>query len=838
MASQELVSLKVDGQAVEVGRGRLLLDVLRSLGKRVPTLCHDPRLTPYGGCRLCVVSRQDGRGGLVPSCSTPVLPGMVIETATPAVIEARRYQLRLLLLNHRLECPVCERRGDCQLQDLMYEYGVPERRLPFDRVLVPRDEASPVIVRDTEKCILCGKCVRLCDEVQGVAEIGIVSRGLNARVTTVHGAALACEFCGQCVDACPVGALIARPYDNPVPAWMRSAVSTACSYCSAGCRVSVESYNGASLRVTSPVDDEPNHGKLCVKGRFGWDLLESPDRLTRPLVRRGTDLVPVSWDEAFGAVVAGLTKARESGRAIVGLGSPRMTSEAAFLFQEVLRGGLGTPHVGAGVAAGVEALVEGVMPVLGAPRSTATFADLLEAHTVLVVRGDPSRTHPLAKTQIVQGVNQRGHRLILAHASTGGLERHARPFVAVRPGTEDLLLLGLTHLVMARREDGPARFAGAPGFDAWQRDLDAYSPALVAAATGVEEETLRTIAQALVDSPSVVGVVVTAQGLAGDEAAASRAMAYLLLALDRIRGEGSGLLVLGEKGNVQGVVDMGLHPALLPGWRNAAGNSRGGQTPGPGWSCGEMLARAAAGEVGAWWIAGHDPLFAWSRSWNVREAIDGAGFVVVQDAFLTETARHADVVLPAAIFIERTGTIVGADGARRALTAATRAPAGAAQDHDIIAEVGRRLGISLPPVDQIASGPDPEVAQVRAGRVPAFGRLGAPRVTEAAGGIIVDMSAQLFHSGCTTLRSPMLSHLAPPTALNISRTDARRAGVANGEPVLMRTGHGEILERARISRTVRPGVAVLSRFSYSACSKAALLDEEQAVVGAEIRRPV
>ena len=827
--SEVPILITVDGRQVAAAPRALLLHVLRENGISVPTLCHDDRLTPYGGCRLCVVARRDGRGGLIPACSTPVERGMVIETAAPEVIDARRRQLQLLVMNHRMECPVCERRGDCDLQDLLYRYGTPEEALPFERRRAPRDEASPLIVRDPEKCVVCGKCVRLCDEVQGVAEIGIIHRGLDAVVTTIHGAPLDCEFCGQCVDACPVGALVARPFVSDVPVWMRAAISTTCTYCSSGCRISVESHGGARLRVTSPAGEEPSHGKLCVKGRFGWDLLDSPERLKQPLLRRGAELQPVSWDEALDAVAAGIGAARASGRAIVGLGSSRLTNEAAFLFQELLRKGLATPHVGHGVAAGVDALVDGVMPVLGAPRSTASFADLIEAQTVLVVRGDPARTQPLAKTQIVQGISQRGHRLIMAHASTGGLERHARPFLAVTPGTEDILLLGLTHLVQSSRPDCLARYSGAPGLADLQRDLAAYAPAAVAAATGVSEAVLHEVAQALLGSASVVGVVVTAEGLAGDEAAVSRAMAFLLLALDRLHGNASGLLVLGEKGNVQGIVDMGLHPRLLSGWRDAT------SAPGRGWSGREALDRAAAGEVGLLWLAGHDPVGAWPRPWRAREALDGAAFVVVQDAFLTESARHADVVLPVAILIERNGTTVGADGVARALTAASPAPAGVAQDDDIIAEVARRLGIALASPNQIASELDDLACRIVSSCAPAFGRVGAPRAAAAAAGMTVDFSGQLFHSGSTTLRSRTLCHLAPPAALSISRADARRAGVASGEPVQLVTDRGDVLARARISRTVRAGVVVLSR--YSACSRAALSGEESVMTSAEIRRP-
>ena len=536
--SAERFTITVDGREVSVAPRTLLLHVLREQRIEVPTLCHDDRLTPYGGCRLCVVARRDGRGGMIPSCSTPVERGMVIETSPPEVIEARRQQLQLLVMNHRMECPVCERRGDCSLQDLLYRYGTPEAPLPFERRLAPRDEASPLIVRDPEKCVLCGKCVRLCDEVQGVAEIGIVNRGMEAHVTTIHGAPLDCEFCGQCVEACPVGALVARPFDTSVPVWMRTATATTCTFCSAGCGVRVETHEGALLRVSSVDGSGVERGKLCVKGRFGWDLLAHPDRVTRPLLRHGGELRPATWDEALDAIVSGIGRARSAGKAVVGFGSARLSNEAAFHFQDLLRRGAGTPHVGFGRAAGVDALVDGVMPVLGSPRSTATFGGLVEAQTVLVVRGDPTRTHPLAKTQIVQGVNQKGHRLIMAHATTGGLERHARPFLPLRPGSEEAFLLGLTNIVVESGAPGAQRLESTAGFEAWRHSLAAYSPAVVAEATGVGEAALREVASALLASDSVVGVVVTAEGLAGDEAAAARAMAYLLLALDRIEGAG------------------------------------------------------------------------------------------------------------------------------------------------------------------------------------------------------------------------------------------------------------------------------------------------------------
>jgi len=264
-----------------------------------------------------------------------------------------RYRKRLLLSAQPIPAPSpirSQRSGR-----LITEYGSPEDPLPFERVLAPKDLRSRVIVRDPEKCIICGKCVRICDEIQGVAAIGIVHRGLQARVATLLERPLDCEFCGQCVNACPVSALMARPYTSDIPVWQRAASTTTCSYCSCGCQIRVETHEGTPLRVTSEVSSRPNRGKLCAKGWLGWDTLDNPERLETPLHRRDGTLVPVTWDEAFDAVVAAVREARASNRSFVGLGSSRLTSEDAYLMQRFVRTVAESPHVDLGPVGGVAA---------------------------------------------------------------------------------------------------------------------------------------------------------------------------------------------------------------------------------------------------------------------------------------------------------------------------------------------------------------------------------------------------------------------------------------------------------------------------------------------------
>jgi predicted molibdopterin-dependent oxidoreductase YjgC len=835
MAGEERIALSVDGRQIETTAGTRLLDVLREAGVRVPTLCHDERLTPYGGCRLCVVARRDGRGGLVPACSTPALPGMVIETASPDVVDARRQQLLLLSLNHRLECPGCERHGDCRFQDLLYEYGVPALALPFERMRYARDESSPVIVRDPEKCILCGKCVRLCDEVQGVAAIALVHRGLNARVATLLDRGLDCEFCGQCVNACPVAALTAKPHASEVPAWMRSAETTTCGFCSCGCQLEIETHDRRLIRVASSDAVEPNRGKLCVKGWLGADLLASGDRLLRPLVRRDGQLVEASWPEALAEAARAIASATAARERVLAIGSARLTCEAAYLMQRLFRTAGRTAEIRPGPAAGAAALSEGLAALTDLPRSTATFDDLRAADVVLVLRADPTRTHPLVKTELVQGVRQRGQKLVLAHALSGGLERHASMFVPVTPGGEETLINALSARLLRRSPEAAAALGGVPGFEAWTSSLDAYLPAAIAAAAGIENDTLDRLCALLLGARRSVTVVVTGLGIPGDEAAITRAA----VALDALLGpRGGGVLVLGEKANLQGALDTGLHPAWLPGGRRVADAGWRAHLSRV-WNCDVMPPMDAGGDrrvPALAYVAAQDPFGAWPGGTAALDDVGRARTLIVQDAFLTETARSAHIVLPVALLLERQGSTVGADGVRRTLHRALPPPAALPDDAEVFVALAAALGTIVPDGDALAAEMNEVVGWPLA--QPVLRRLvpaRAPAPAAARGGMLLDASPQLFRSGSVTERSMVLQALAPSVALRLSPSDAAAHGVRNGEPVRLTADGCEALLRARIDRTVRAGTVVVHGASRWENAPSRMIRDGEAVA-VEIRR--
>lgn len=803
------VSLTVNGRPVRTARNRLLIHVLSELGIRVPTLCHDDRLTPYAGCRLCVVERTDGSGDLVPACSTRVQDGMVIETDSPMVIASRQQQLQLLILNHRMECPVCDRNADCRLQDLVNEIGVPEDVLPLELPTRPRDESSPVIIRDPGKCVVCGRCVRLCAEVQGVAALGLMGRGIDTRVAPFLDGPLDCEFCGQCVNACPVGALVAQPYASEVPAWQRQRVSTTCSFCACGCEVDVETHEGRLLRVSSDADNPHNQGKLCVKGWLGLDVVSSRDRLTSPLVRRNGALVEASWGEALAEAADGLRRA--SGRGpVVAAGSGRLSCEDAYLLQALAREVLHTPHVDSPPVGGASALVDGVFAVFDRPRSTAGLRELRRADLVVVLGCDPARSHPLVKTELVQAAVQRQVQVVVAHSVAGGLERHAEAVIRLAPGSSHDLLCAVSSLLV--KDAGRIKHVDElEGFDRWRDSLEGFSPRTAARATGIGVEQIEDLAVRFGRARRPMLVLGTGPGVPGDEAEVARAAA----ALTALLGPTSGLLVLGGQANAQGLVDVGLHPSLLPGHRSLDRADEIDRLTGrstvteEGWSMARWAAESSCAASAAL-LVGVDPIDLLPRGLDPRRALDAVGFTVVVDAFLTRTAERADVVLPPAILGERNGTTVGADGIRRPLRRALDPPDGAWPDAAILGELARRMGASLPGGDELRQEMEVVVGwdwgRPRARRLSPAPQ---PRAAAVASGFLLDAAPQLFHSGSVTTKSRLLQELSPTVAVRINPFDAKSLGVTRGEVVEVSSGLGEILMRARLDRSVRRGTVVV-----------------------------
>jgi predicted molibdopterin-dependent oxidoreductase YjgC len=444
---------------------------------------------------------------------------------------------------------------------------------------------------------------------------------------------------------------------------------------------------------------------------------------------------------------------------------------------------------------------------------------------VLVLSGDPTRTHPLVKTELVQGRTQRDQNLILAVAVPGGLERHADHYLPLKPGTQDTLLMGLASTILNERGADTRSLARAPGFTEWKEAASAYSPDVVSKITGLDAGQITRAARSIGQADRVVVVLATGTGIPGDEAATARRACELLTLLGKVDGPGCGILVLGEKANVQGAVDAGLHPRMLPGARDVSSPEDRvacqdvWQAPvpaGPGWDEAEILRAQEHGDVGFLYLVGRDP----GRTGGVPStrpaSQNDSAFVVVQDPFVTRAARSADVVLPVALLLERTGRFTAADGLPRQLRRAVPPPADLPQDGQLFVEIARRYGTPIVKGPALRSemrrlSGDP----ARSAISPRFAVPEPPPVPEDLGRFVLDPSPQLFHSGCTTLHSAALRELSPPVSVRVSLHDAGELGIADGDMVRVIESETKLLVQARVDRTLRKGIVAISPTSLS-----------------------
>jgi predicted molibdopterin-dependent oxidoreductase YjgC len=340
-----MVKVTIDGKTIEVQEGTTVLDAARMLDITIPTLCHHPKLSPFGGCRMCVVEIK-GIPRAVTACTTPATEGMEVKTSSPQLEEMRRTVLDLILSDHPNDCMVCERAGDCTLQELAYFYNIRKPTYEGERRIYTKRDGNPFLERDMEKCILCGRCVKVCDEVQGVGAIDFAYRGFKSKICPPYEEDLNCEFCGQCVAVCPTGALTGKMWSFKGRQKDVREVETTCPYCGTGCNITLHVRNNEVVRVSSRPDTW-NEGWLCVKGRFGCDFINDPHRLTTPLIKKNGQFEEASWDEALDFVAEKLKaiKASAGADAIGGLSSARCTNEENYLFQKLIRAAIGTNNV-------------------------------------------------------------------------------------------------------------------------------------------------------------------------------------------------------------------------------------------------------------------------------------------------------------------------------------------------------------------------------------------------------------------------------------------------------------------------------------------------------------
>jgi NADH-quinone oxidoreductase subunit G len=627
MADSKDITLKIDDRDVTVPPGTLVIEAARRMGIEVPSFCYFPGLSLQAACRMCLVEVEKAPK-LQTACTLVAMPGMVVRTSTPQVHEARKGMLEFLLANHPLDCPVCDKGGECELQDMVFTYGADKSRFNEEKRHVPEQKWSEAVYYDAPRCILCFRCVRVCDEGMDVKALGVGARGSQSVIIPNGEDHLDCEECGMCIDICPVGALTSGTYRYKTRPWEMTYVSTVCTHCSNGCKTTLSVRNNEILRANNRDLSGFNKDFLCVKGRFGFDFTRHPERLKLPLVRRGGQLVPSSWEDALAEVSRRLAEAHKaSGADSIGfIGSNRTTNEENYLLGRIARASIGTNNIDHHRTADYASLIAALGTQAG--DACATMTQLYEADAILLVGHDPTEQSPLVAWQIRSAIRHRGARLYIINSKSIKLLRKARGFAEVPEGREATAVRWL---------------AGG------EAQLDAGTI-----------ERLSSLKTSLEKESNVV--IVFGAELSGTAVQDIAKFGYSLPGHTRY-------MALGDYANSRGAADMGQLPDMLPGYvpvtdakaREKFGALWGAKLPEkPGMNARGMLAAAAKGELHALYVVGANPVKTFGVSATGR--LGKLDLLIVQDLFLTETAQLADIVLPAAAAYEKNGTMTNSSG--------------------------------------------------------------------------------------------------------------------------------------------------------------------------------
>ncbi|MDA1162741.1 MAG: formate dehydrogenase subunit alpha [Planctomycetota bacterium] len=773
------IALSIDGQQLTVPMGTSIWEAARQSGIDIPVLCHSDRLDPVGVCRLCVV--DVGERVLGASCMRECQSGMSVDASSEKVQKHRRMLTELLLSEHPVPCARELSSGDCELEALGRRYGLLPDALTTDASTVDTDRAgascvgpaerfsassanltdhddrsgwrgldisSPVIAVDHQACILCDRCVRACDDIQSNEVIGRSGKGFAAQIAFDLSNPMGnstCVSCGECVSACPTGALVQRQITLPViPSEEMNPVDSVCPYCGVGCAITFHTKDNRIV-IAEGRDSPVNHGRLCVKGRYGWDYSMHPQRLTKPLIRisdaypKGplssevtqsvsrraggvvdyAEVMPAfreaSWDEALDLIGRKLSGIRDEhgGNALAGFGSAKCSNEEAYLFQKLVRCGFGTNNVDHCTRLCHASSVAALMETIGSGAVTNVFADVSRSAVALITGSNATANHPVAAT-FMKDAAKHGTKLIMVDVRRHDLADFATHFAQIKPGTDVAFYNGIMHTLIAEGlVDQDYIAAHTEDFEKLKTLLlTDYSPEAASDICGVPADEIRAIARTIGETTPIGGdiggmLVFWGMGISQHTTGTDNARCLISLCLmtGNVGKPGSGLHPLRGQNNVQGASDAGLIPMVFPDYQPVSDaairrkfETAWGRTldPNPGLTVVEIMKAALAGSIKGMYILGENPFISDPNSNKVRKALAALDFLVVQDIFLTETAEFADVILPASSYFEKSGTYTNTDRRVQLGRPVITSPGEAREDWRIIRDIAERLGFPMP----------------------------------------------------------------------------------------------------------------------------------------------
>lgn len=681
-----MVKLTVNGKEVEVPGGTTILHAAAAAGFSIPTFCYNPRMDPAGSCRICAVELEDTKRTVM-GCITQVSEGMKVLTESSKVHEARKTNLELLLLHHPLDCPVCDCGGECPLQNMSFSYGGSDSRFESHRNDEPEDMKSEVLVFNSNRCILCGKCVRICDEIQDVHAIGFINRGFDTVIGPPLGKKLDCEFCGDCMEVCPTGAITDRFVRYQFRPWQMERTETTCTSCSSGCRMVVDTENEAIVRISSKEGLGPNEGSICVVGRFGYSAVQSKSRLEIPHVKKAQRLVPTSWEEILPEISSRLSKIASTGPGrVAGLISSQLPLEDAFVFQRFMRQTLQSNFLDSEARQGLMNMAIPLVSATGSLRPLVDHEDILKADLIVVLGADPAVESNITGLAIKKAVRKNKAALYLVHGRDVSLSTRAREVIRLAPGYEAVFLRTLREILSSSAEDLSTEVKSR--LERW----------------GANPEAVLRLAKDMKSAKKTIFVTGRRFHRSNTGFEASSELIRLLAERNLLASDGSGLFVLPESGNDLGVLMMGGTSEWLPGLldtknseqRSVWENHWNCKLPAGGGGLREIISGIESGEIRALISLGVDPLVFLPDTAHLKKILSKLELIVVADMFQGPLADMAHYLLPSASPFERSGHVVSAEGFVQPLAAAMAPWGNALTEGELVLRLATHMNQPLP----------------------------------------------------------------------------------------------------------------------------------------------
>jgi formate dehydrogenase alpha subunit len=846
-----MLKLTIDGKEVSARPDQTILEVAKENGIYIPTLCYHPRLSLIKSCRVCLV---DVEGAEMPmaSCATPVVEGMVVQTRTERVEKMRLEALKLLLVNHPLDCPVCDAGGECQLQNRTYEFGIEKNEFPPEKREIPSAPyGTPLIRQWVDRCVMCLRCIQACIDVPGADVLEVAEHGFVSHVKAVRKEN--CISCGECLHMCPVGALTENFSPIKGRTWQLNRIQTTCTFCGCGCQLELNTLGDKKVvKVTTKGEAGVNQGSLCVKGRFGFDFIHHPDRLQKPLVKKAGVFVEASWEEAIDLVATKLNeiKDKHGAESIGGISSSRATNEENYLFQKWMRACVGTNHIDNGARLSNASSLYGMMASTGCGAMTHAMEEIAKADLILIVGADPYDDNLIFSNKMREAMRKNGAKVLLVDPRKTQWEKWANLWLRPLPGTDLAWINGLVRLLI-EKGGSSKEFIGSKteGFETLRSSVEKFSMEFVRNATGISPTDLEGVAKLYLSAKKraiVFGSGVT-QHANGTEIVES--LCNLALMMGETEEGGGGVYPLVSQNNVQGAFDMGSLSEFLPGYQKVEdqkARSKFGEIWGrgvpekPGLTYVEMFDKILEGKIKALYVFGEDPFINLPNLERLKNGLHQLEFLVVQDLFMTHIGSYAHVILPGVSFAEKDGTFTNMERRVQRVRKAISPVGDSRPDWKILCDLSTKMGYPMEyqhpseVMDEIASlvpfYSGISYASLEKGGIQWSSRNGrklrlfpieykgpAERPDEKYPLWIIPRGFHYHYGiGTSTKRAMGLAKVFPDSCIEVHPEDAAKAGLAEGGKVKVVAPRGEVETVCKISGAVPKGVAYFATTFFPA----------------------